>query len=107
MKNNFNLETCLLFHKVPVFKTSVSGFEEKFTKQIFAHRLQLSNGGENISLKENSDCLKLLGDESNFSNTAFKRKIDQSIHVFHTINVKLGNFPARQNVPEAQKNETG
>ena len=68
MKNNFNLETCLLFHKVPVFKTSVSGFEEKFTKQIFANRLQLSNGGENISLKENSDCLKLLGDESNFSN---------------------------------------
>ena len=68
MKNNFNLETCLLFHKVPVFKTSVSGFEEKFTKQIFAHRLQLSNGGENISLKENSGCLNLLGDESNFSN---------------------------------------
>ena len=58
----------MLFHKVPVFKTSVSEFEEKFTKQIFAHRLQLSNGGENISLKENSDCLKLLEDESNFSN---------------------------------------
>ena len=68
MKNNFNLETCLPFHKVPVFKRSVSGFEEKFTKQIFAHRLQLSNGGENISLKENSGCLKLLGDESSFSN---------------------------------------
>ena len=73
MKNNLNLETCLLFHKVPVFKRSafssaVSGFEEKFTKQIFSHRLQLSNGGENISLKENSGCLKLHGDECNFSN---------------------------------------
>ena len=73
MKNNLNLETCLLFHKVPVFKRSavssaVSGFEEKFTKQIFSHRLELSNGGENISLKENSGCLKLHGDECNFSN---------------------------------------